>query len=688
MIEVRAKSEKVAEVLIYDVIGADFFGEGVTAGKVKTDLEALGDVSDINVRINSPGGNVWDGIAIFNLLKQHKAQVHVQIDGIAASAASLIAMAGDLITMGEGSMMMIHNPWTIAIGDSNNLRKDADRLEKIEDQFVDIYAKRSGGKPDDIAMMMDAETWFTAAEAVKNGFAEEQTEPEQQQEAARSDAWRTVLAAFKKTPKQLIDAAAAGVLPIAASVQQPPAGRPTPKETTMTTEVSVTQADVTNAANAAAQSALKAESGRRAAIKTAFGRFAEQHRVLMDTCLDDVTCTAAQAGEKLLVELGKQGSSVGGDSVVAGADARDKMRVGMAVALAVRAGLQKPEADNEYQGRSLCDMAEMCLAAAGHSVRGLTKDGIARKVLAVHTTSDFPTLLSNTAGKLLRRAYELRPGTWRTWAAAGQVSDFKVHPRIQMGSFNSLATIVEGGEYTYGTLTTAYENAQALTKGKAISFTRQMLVNDDLGGFNRRATLMGDAAARTVNEDAYTSLLSASGLGPTSTDTGTFFNATAVTTAGGHANYTSSGTAMSVASLGVGRIAMAKQKDAGLKQTLNITPAVLLTSINKEDTARTLMASETDPASSNANVPNIYRNRYAVVADPLIDAATYTNSWYLFADPSGPAAAFEVVFLDGNETPFVDDEVDFDTDALKFKVRLDYGIAIGDWRGAYRNLGA
>src|SRR5689334_15856520 len=100
-IKVRAESKTVAEVLIYDVIGADFFGEGVTAKSVKADLEALGDVSDINVRINSPGGNVWDGIAIFNLLKQHKAQVHVQVDGIAASAASLVAMAGDLITMGE-----------------------------------------------------------------------------------------------------------------------------------------------------------------------------------------------------------------------------------------------------------------------------------------------------------------------------------------------------------------------------------------------------------------------------------------------------------------------------------------------------------------------------------------------------------------------------------------------------------
>ncbi len=691
MITVRAESEKVAEVLIYDVIGADFFGEGVTAAKVKADLDKLGDVSDINVRINSPGGNVWDGIAIFSLLKQHKAQIHVQVDGLAASAASLIAMAGDLITMGEGSMMMIHNPWTLAYGDANAMRKTGEILDKIEGQFVDVYAARTGMKGDDIGALMDAETWFTAAEAVKNGFADEQTKVETTEETAanaRSEAWQQCLASFKKTPKAMLESLAAGKLPIAASVQQTSV-TPT-KETAMETQGSVTQADVTKAAADAAQAAVAMESARRSAIKTAFGRFAAEHRELMDSCLDDVKCTASQASEKLLAKLGEGAAPVGAGSVVAGADARDKMRVGMASAMAVRAGLQKPEGANEFNGRSLCDMAEACLKVAGHSVVGLSKDGIARKVLALHTSSDFPNLLSSTAGKVLRKAYEERPGTWRTWAAVGQVSDFKIHPRIQMGSFSSLATIPEGGEYTYGTINEQYENAQAVTKGKAISFTRQMLVNDDLGGFNRRAMLMGDSAARTVNEDAYTSLLSASGLGPTSTDTGTLINATAVTTAGGHANYTSSGTAISVTSMGVGRVSMASKKagNLGTGAILNLVPAVLLTSINKEDIARTFMASETDPASSNSKVPNIYRNRYEVVADPLIDAATYTNSWYLFADPNGPAAAMEVVFLDGNETPFIDDEVDFDTDALKFKVRLDYGIAVGDWRGVYRNLGA
>lgn len=681
MIKVQARANGSAEILIYEPIGQDFFGSGLTARRFIADLERLGDVKDILVRINSPGGEVFDGFAIYNALKNHPAQVHIQIDGLAASIASIIAMAGDLITMGDGAMMMIHNPWTIAIGDSDDMRKTADMLDKVSEGLLDAYESRTGMSRDEIKTMLASETWFTAAEAIANGFADERTDSEATEPEAIKDQFKKFAADFR--------AKSANVSPlrVAAMATQSAAADSHRKE-----EVKMTPEEIAAATKAAAENAaraaIQAEASRRTDIRNAFGRFADEHRELLDTCLDDAACSADVASKKLLAKLGEGSAPLRPVSAQVIADARDKFVAGAQKAILARMGIEKPDPGNEFNGRSLVDIGERCLTLAGVSTRGMTKDAIARKVLAVHTSSDFPNLLSTTAGKVLRRAYENRPGTWRTWAAVGQVSDFKIHPRIQMGSFNSLATIVEGGEYTYGSITEAYENAQAQTKGKGISFTRQMLVNDDLGGFNRRAMLMGDAAARTVNEDAYASLLSASGLGPTSTDTGTFFNTTAVTTAGGHANYTSSGTAMSVASLGVGRIAMAKQKDAGLKQTLNITPAVLLTSIAKEDTARTLMASETDPSSSNANVPNIYRNRYAVVADPLIDAATYTNSWYLFADPSGPAAAFEVVFLDGNESPFIDDEVDFDTDALKFKVRLDYGIAIGDWRGAYRNLGA
>jgi ATP-dependent protease ClpP protease subunit len=680
MIKVRARANGAAEVEIYAPIGENWYGDGLTAKRFRDDLKALGNVTDITVRINSPGGEVFDGFSIYNALKDHPAKVTVHVDGLAASIASVIAMAGDEVYMGDGAMFMVHSPWTIALGDADDMRQTAEMLDKISVGLVDAYVAGTGQDRAVVEGWMQGETWFTRAEAIVAGLAREKVSPDEDSDHPAADMWgrmkQSASASFRAFAMTRVSNPPRTT---AASPQSAAAGEIPPTENlTMTPEEL--------AAKAAADKALVDDKTRRDAIRARFGRFGDQHRALLDTCLDEVSCSAEVAASRLLDAIGS-GAEPLARHVELVADSRDKFLAGAQAALASRAGVAPKDAGNEYNGQSLVDLASKSLALAGISTRGLTKDGIARKALASHTSSDFPNLLSVTAGKILRGAYETFPKTWEAWCAKGSVSDFKIHPRIQLGSFSGLATIVEGGEYTYGTIAESYENAQALTKGKAISFTRQMLVNDDLGGFNRRAQLMGDAAARSVNTDVYTLLTSASGLGPTSTDTGTFFNATAVTTAGGHANYTSSGTAMTVASLGVGRVAMQKQKDAGLNTVLNLQPSILLTSVGKEDVARTLIASETDPSSSNSKVPNIYKNRFQVVADPFIDTV-YANSWYLMVAPNSPAAAFEVVFLDGNEMPFIDDEVDFDTDALKFKIRLDYGVAIGDWRGAYRNLGA
>ncbi len=139
MIKVLAKGDKRAEITIYDTIGKGFFEEGITAETVLDDLNALGDVTDIDVRINSPGGNVWDGMAIYNLLTSHLAQVHVYIDGLAASIASVIAMAGDKITMGQGAAMMIHSPHALFAGNADEMRNMAETLDTVERGMLDIY---------------------------------------------------------------------------------------------------------------------------------------------------------------------------------------------------------------------------------------------------------------------------------------------------------------------------------------------------------------------------------------------------------------------------------------------------------------------------------------------------------------------------------------------------------------------
>jgi ATP-dependent protease ClpP protease subunit len=136
----------------------------------------------VKLRINSPGGDCFDALATYNLLRSSGAKVEVEVLGLAASAASLIAMAGDSVLMATGSMMMLHNPWTAAVGNSNDLREAADRLDKVRQSFLDIYQSKSGRAAEEVGAVMDDETWLTADEAVEFGFAtgklgEQQAQP-------------------------------------------------------------------------------------------------------------------------------------------------------------------------------------------------------------------------------------------------------------------------------------------------------------------------------------------------------------------------------------------------------------------------------------------------------------------------------------------------------------------------------
>lgn len=155
---------------IYDAIGADFFGEGITSKGISDAIEQAGEFSSITLRINSPGGDLFEGVTIYNLLKSQDKPVNVMIDGLAASAASLIAMAGNTRVMGDGSVLMIHNAMSLAFGYAADLRKTADVLDTVTDSAADIYVANTGNKKEDVIAMMTAETWMTPQEAVDKGF--------------------------------------------------------------------------------------------------------------------------------------------------------------------------------------------------------------------------------------------------------------------------------------------------------------------------------------------------------------------------------------------------------------------------------------------------------------------------------------------------------------------------------------
>ena len=175
--EIKNKTETKAEILIYDQIGEDWFGAGVTAKSFSEELSKLPkSIKQIDVRVNSPGGSVFDGMTIYQRLKDHPAKVTAYVDGIAASIASVIIMSADEIVMGDGAMLMIHKPLTGISGNTSELERMIDILDKIENQMVTIYAKKTGLSRAEIAKMLADETWMTAEESLNLKFVDKKFE--------------------------------------------------------------------------------------------------------------------------------------------------------------------------------------------------------------------------------------------------------------------------------------------------------------------------------------------------------------------------------------------------------------------------------------------------------------------------------------------------------------------------------
>ncbi|MBM6812238.1 head maturation protease, ClpP-related [Limosilactobacillus reuteri] len=187
-----------------EIVTDEYYDTDTSAAGFRDALKDLGDIKTINLHINSPGGSVFEGIAIYNMLKQNKAHVNVYVDGLAASIASVIAMSGDAIFMPSNSMLMIHNPWTMAVGNASELRKQADDLDKITESSIQTYLNQAGDKLDEetLRQLMDDETWLTAKEAVDYGLATEVIEANK----AAASISKNFAQRYRHVPERLIQA--------------------------------------------------------------------------------------------------------------------------------------------------------------------------------------------------------------------------------------------------------------------------------------------------------------------------------------------------------------------------------------------------------------------------------------------------------------------------------------------------
>ena len=667
----QGEAPKPAELLIYGNIGDRWNEDGVVASELVRDLSAL-QADTINLRINSYGGSVPDGLAIYNALRRHKATVNVFVDGVAISCASYIAMAGDTITMAKNSQMMIHAPWTFAYGNSNDMREQADILDRYAKAMASAYADKSGKTYEDaLALLTDGKDhWFLADEAKAEGFADEVGE---EVAVAASLASSFDLSRFK--------AAAPTAACAPQQVPQPTAAAVTTKEASMPAPVP--------AAGQPAATPFARTKDDNAQVIAMFKPFAARPEIaaLQTEVLADPGLTIETIQARLLAEMGKGAEPANPQNafpkIETVSDEGDKRKDAVVASILARAGVAQDAAaraalsSNPYRGDRLLDTARASLQRAGVSVSGMTPMEV---VAAAFTqgTSDFPVLLENAMHKTLQAAYATAALTWNRFCATGSVSDFRAHNRYRTGSFGSLDAVNELGEFVNKSIPDGEKaSITAGTKGNIINLSRTAIINDDLGAFVGLSNMLGRAAARTVEADVYALLALNSGAGPTMGDGKALFHAD-------HGNITT-GAAITMAALDLDRVAMASQKDVSGNDYLDLRPAVLLVPIGLGGTARSINDAQYDPDTANKlQKPNIVNGLFRDIVDTPRMTGTRR---YLFADPS-EAPVLEVAFLDGNQNPYLELQNGFDVDGARYKVRLDYGVGAIDYRGAVTNAGA
>lgn len=673
--EIKAADSGTLTIRVYGVIG-DY---GLSAMDFEEALNQHPQATSLKLRIHSDGGSVLEGYAIFNILKRRfGSNIETVVDGLAASMASYLFMLGTKRVMPANTWLMIHGPRGGGWGQPDELRNQADLIEQIGKEMQATYAKNSALTDDEVAAMLTgADTWINAQAALEYGFATE-IEAEEVQVAAQLD-----LSKLKNVPPEVQKLSA--VADANQNGKQENSEMPTKTETTVEVEKKV---DV----NAVKAEALQENQSRVEAINAAFEGF-KDHQQLAMKCILDPKCTVEMAQAKLLAEIGKGQAPVGGAPVVAEETGRQAFITDAVEALIARAGKGQIKATNGLRGYNARELARMCAERAGIDTKGMDPHTFIsaaftgrdpRNMITASITqsrSDFPVLLENTMHKVLQKAYSITPDTWRRICAVGSVSDFRAHNRYRLGSIGNLDSLMENGEFKNKAIPDGQKaSITAATKGNVINLTRQAIIDDDLGAFISLAEMLGRAAARTIEADFYATLALNSGLGPTMGDGNPLFHARA------NANNITTSAALTAANIDLDRQAIASMKDISGNDFLGTTPAVLLVSMALGSTARTINSAEYDPdvvANKSQLKPNTVRGLFRDVVDsPRLTG----NRRYLFADPT-VAPAIEVAFLNGEQAPFLDSQEGFTVDGVKWKVRIDYGIAGIDERGAVTNAG-
>ena len=681
---------KAGEIRLFGTIVKDSWIWPEDTGLFSSEMviDALAQMqSDVTLIVNCDGGSPSEGEAIRAALEAHPGKVTVKVTGNAHSAASLMIMSADHIEMSAGSLMLIHDPSTFAGGNPAALTAAAAELDVMAGAYAGVYAARAGITPDAAREIMRAETMLTAQAAVDAGFADSvsahpvtmSVDADANRELARVAAGaamsRAVEAQMKfeanaqagletgesqnpgqeanearkgetmskdktQTPAAVVPAAAPVATPAAAPVMQAPAPAP-----------------VMSAAEAVAADRARVKGIREAAAPF----MAHVGQAEVDRMCDDGT-SLDEANRVIMAAAAASQPRTQRTLVIT--DEAEHKRVGMAAAAVAQMLGRDPtdERAHPFMDMGFVEMAVDLTGAARPRSIGAKADVLMN---AGHSTSDFPLILSNAFNTVIESAYEMVDPTFGAFSREMKFNDFRAHDIVRPDNFPTLKKIGESGEIKFGTFGESKESLALASYATGIAVTRQLMVNDQMGGV-AEVLLNAAAVVPEFEEETFWAMLLSN---PKLSDGKGVFH-------GDHKNTGAAG-AINTANVAEGRKALRTHKMKDGRSIKQNAPAVLIVGPERETEAEQFLAPVL--AAEQLNINPLAKSLRLVVTEEITD-----GKWFLAVDKAKKTHSFKHGYLDGYRAPRIRVDDPFGSQGTRMTIEHDFACGAVGYMGAYK----
>jgi len=667
-------------------------------GMVRQALATLGE-GQVTVRLNSPGGHADAGEQIRAILAGHPGGCRIVVEGVAASAASLIFMAGAERLMSAGSHLMIHDPSGAIWGNEAEARRKADQLGLTANTYAAVYAAASGKSAVECREIMKAETWFGPEAAIENGFADGIADGGVAVVAPTVPALATVQTAYMSARDKLQARLAAAPTPeraprpgrtpaVSSGTQHKETDMNTQTQTTTSTAPTttppqtppVTPAPDTMAAPGGAADGIAQERARVKAIRemaaphVAAGRFMQAD---LDALIDGGV-SVADAGSRILATMAAN-EPAGRSAAPAARIGRDETETRMEGMIGALMG-QADGPATMFRGMRLRHMAmELAGPARGYNDLESIRRGMASTTMmgGAYGVSDFAYITTEVMNRTLLAAYQRRAASWQLVTGAAQTAtDFRELHAVRFGGDFALKRVRENGEYEEAVLSDEAEGLKVERRGRTIRLTFEAVVNDDMGAFNRIPAEFA-MAARAMENSMVWSLFRANA--KLKSDGKSLFHAD-------HGNLAAPAAAISITSVSAGRKAMWEQRPFGSSDKddfMQVEPDRLIVPPALELVALQFATSTTPGEDGKVNP---FKSTLTPGVVPNLGAAAggSDTAWYLVSSDLPPIAH---AYLDGYAAPTVQTIEGMNPDAVVMNARHIFGAAAVEHRGAWKNPG-